>query len=155
MFGQASNNYNALGPVHNLPEHQVSEVYSTYIHAAAKLDELSRTVDERESELGIKVRWTPESPEYKTTLAGLHLREYKQSLDRVEYLVVQRMFELSKLGMSGVGKLSHLPLYTLLLTAPRLQDAPEDRKRPSCSIGGHQESSQKLQPARSKPPPSS
>ena len=74
------------------------------MQATTKLDEISCTVDKYEAELSIGVRWTPSSPEYRTILAELHLRDYRHALDRLEYLVVQRMFELSKLGMSGVGK---------------------------------------------------
>jgi len=45
----------------------------------------------------------PESPEYKAALCLLHEQKYRRALDNLERLVVQRFFELMKLGMSGVG----------------------------------------------------
>jgi hypothetical protein len=44
------------------------------------------------------------SPEYKHYQDEAHLLEYRSALDELERLVVQRLFELSKLGMSGTGK---------------------------------------------------
>lgn len=65
--------------------------------------------------LGIEHRWTPESPEYTTGLTLLHERKYRKALDNLERLVVQRLFELTKLGMSGVGVYLSTPHYHLLL----------------------------------------
>jgi hypothetical protein len=108
MFGKASSDCNALSLAHNLSEHQINQVYLSYVHAAANLDQISHTVTAHEAELGVEVRWTPDSPEYKSVLTELYLCDYRHALDHLEYLVVQRMFELSKLGMSGVGELLHL-----------------------------------------------
>ena len=57
-----------------------------------------------EEAAGIESRWTPGSPEYEQALVTLTERKYKQSLDKLECLVVQRLLELTKLGMSGVGE---------------------------------------------------
>lgn len=103
-FGQASVNYKALDRMRDLPASQINQVYTAYTGASAKLDVVSRTVNDREAKLGIESRWTPKSPEYQTILAEIQLRDYRLALDHLEYLVVQRMFELSKLGMSGVGE---------------------------------------------------
>ena len=54
--------------------------------------------------LGIEQRWTAESPQYMAALTVLHERKYRRALDNLERLVVQRLFELTKLGMSGVGE---------------------------------------------------
>jgi hypothetical protein len=120
VFGQASNHYNALNTAHNLSASQVRQVYLSYTQATAQLNEILHSVDKHEAELGIKTRWTPNSSEYKAILSELHLRDYRHALDRLEYLVVQRMFELSKLGMSGVGKLNYFIPHSLLLTIPRV-----------------------------------
>jgi hypothetical protein len=53
--------------------------------------------------IGIERRWTPGSPEYQAALTLVHERKYRRALDKLERLVVQRLFELTKLGMSGVG----------------------------------------------------
>ncbi|KAH9831718.1 uncharacterized protein C8Q71DRAFT_798813 [Rhodofomes roseus] len=54
-----------------------------------------------EQELQIAVRWLPASDEYQEACQLLTLREYQRSLDELERLVVQRLFELTKAGMSG------------------------------------------------------
>lgn len=57
-----------------------------------------------EEDMGI-VRWTKECDEYKTALSLLTERRYRKALDNLERLMVQRLFELTKLGMSGLGAL--------------------------------------------------
>ncbi|KAK7040678.1 hypothetical protein VNI00_009584 [Paramarasmius palmivorus] len=52
---------------------------------------------------GIEVRWTADSAEYLGTLSGIAARTYRRALEELERLLVQRLFELTKLGMSGVG----------------------------------------------------
>ena len=49
-------------------------------------------------------RWQDSSPDYQTVKAELAHRQYCKVLDELEHLVVQRLFELSKLNMSGTGK---------------------------------------------------
>jgi len=49
-------------------------------------------------------RWTPESPAYKEAEKLLVERNYRRAVDNLEWLVVQRLFELTKLGMNGVGE---------------------------------------------------
>jgi hypothetical protein len=53
--------------------------------------------------IGIEHRWTPESLEYRQALTLVQERKYRRALDNLERLIVQRLFELTKLGMSGVG----------------------------------------------------
>jgi hypothetical protein len=43
--------------------------------------------------------------EYKDALVRLAERTYRRALDELERLVVQRLLEMTKLGMNGVGKL--------------------------------------------------
>ncbi|KAJ7759688.1 hypothetical protein B0H14DRAFT_2404071 [Mycena olivaceomarginata] len=50
---------------------------------------------------GIEVRWMPNSKEYKDGLTLTTQRKYREALTEVERLVVQRLFELTKLGMSA------------------------------------------------------
>ncbi|KAH9931426.1 uncharacterized protein B0H18DRAFT_1083452 [Fomitopsis serialis] len=56
-----------------------------------------------EKELDISVRWTPNSTEYQEACKLLTMRQYQRAVDELERLVVQRLFELTKLGMSGIG----------------------------------------------------
>jgi len=58
-----------------------------------------------ENQLDIRGRrWQESSPEYQTAKDDLAHRMYRKTLDDLERLVVQRLFELSKLNMSGTGK---------------------------------------------------
>jgi bifunctional ADP-heptose synthase (sugar kinase/adenylyltransferase) len=57
-----------------------------------------------EETYGIQDRWTPMSPEYQDALITMNERRYRRAVDSLERLVVQRLLELTKLGMSGVGK---------------------------------------------------
>ncbi|KAJ7506731.1 hypothetical protein B0H11DRAFT_2153790 [Mycena galericulata] len=51
----------------------------------------------------IPERWTVESKEYRDALVLMTERRYKVAVRDLERLVVQRLFEMTKLGMSGVG----------------------------------------------------
>ena len=57
-----------------------------------------------EEELDVAFRWTRGTPEYEDAAKELTMREYYKSVDELERLVVQRLFELTKLGMSGMGR---------------------------------------------------
>ena len=66
---------------------------------AAKEEELSRYKEEH----AIDTRWLPDSDSYKATQKLLVERSYRRAVDNLERLVVQRLFELTKLGINGVG----------------------------------------------------
>ncbi|KZV82873.1 hypothetical protein EXIGLDRAFT_626428, partial [Exidia glandulosa HHB12029] len=53
--------------------------------------------------LGIDVRWTTESREYQDALASMAERDWRRALDKLELLMVQRMFELAKTHTFGTG----------------------------------------------------
>ncbi|KAK1218219.1 hypothetical protein PQX77_019103 [Marasmius sp. AFHP31] len=48
-------------------------------------------------------RWSPTDQEYQETVLAMRGRNYRRALERLERLVVQRLLELTKLNMSGVG----------------------------------------------------
>ncbi|KDQ59364.1 hypothetical protein JAAARDRAFT_127473 [Jaapia argillacea MUCL 33604] len=56
-----------------------------------------------EEELRIVTRWTTTTPEFQNGLKVLHEWKYRRAIDNLEHLIVQRMFKLTKLGMSGLG----------------------------------------------------
>ena len=56
-----------------------------------------------EEEHSIDDRWLPGSDIYKETQKLLAERSYRRAVDNLERLVMQRLFELTKLGMNGVG----------------------------------------------------
>lgn len=53
----------------------------------------------------IDIRWTSDSQEYCKAIKTLSERKYVRALDELERLVVQRLLEMSKLGIAGTGKL--------------------------------------------------
>ncbi|EPT04892.1 hypothetical protein FOMPIDRAFT_1045565 [Fomitopsis schrenkii] len=56
-----------------------------------------------EDELDIAERWTPGTADYEMAIKQLAVRQYQKAVDDLEHLVVQRLFELTKLRMSGTG----------------------------------------------------
>lgn len=58
-----------------------------------------------ELQLDIAQRWTPSSPEYIYTTEFIKRRKYLRAVDVLESLVVQRLFELTKMNHSGTGKI--------------------------------------------------
>ncbi|KAK1216235.1 hypothetical protein PQX77_021149 [Marasmius sp. AFHP31] len=56
-----------------------------------------------EIDSGIAERWAPDGEEYRDALMGMSGRRYRRALEKLERLVVQRLLELTKLNMSGVG----------------------------------------------------
>ncbi|KIY48269.1 hypothetical protein FISHEDRAFT_43817, partial [Fistulina hepatica ATCC 64428] len=56
-----------------------------------------------EDTLDVRERWELDSPEYVECRKELYERQYRRALDELERLVVQRLLELTKLNMSGVG----------------------------------------------------
>ncbi|KAF8220850.1 hypothetical protein L208DRAFT_1331391, partial [Tricholoma matsutake] len=56
----------------------------------------------------IKTRWSPNLPKYNDALVIVSQHMYWKVLDDLERLFVQRLLELTKLGMNGVGMLVHI-----------------------------------------------
>ncbi|KZP18222.1 hypothetical protein FIBSPDRAFT_1046284 [Athelia psychrophila] len=56
-----------------------------------------------EANLGIVETWTPESADYIHTQTYVKNRKYLRAIDALEALVVQRLFELTKLNHSGTA----------------------------------------------------
>ncbi|KAJ6632028.1 hypothetical protein B0H10DRAFT_2159559 [Mycena sp. CBHHK59/15] len=82
---------------------QITLVNCRYRSTHEHLLLVEEEVCDYEEEHQITERWMPGSNEYEEALILLSERSYKLALDRLESLVVKRLFELTKLGMSGVG----------------------------------------------------
>lgn len=78
---------------------------TTFQRWAAKNEEVLRYEEAND----IAIRWTPTMSEYEDALVVVRERKYRRALDDLERLVVQRLFEMKKLGMSGVGMLLLCP----------------------------------------------
>lgn len=60
-----------------------------------------------EAQMGIAEcdRWKPNHPRRMAVVEDTNCRAYNEALDKLEYLVVMRLFELTKLNQSGTGKI--------------------------------------------------
>jgi len=56
-----------------------------------------------EDQLSIRERWDSASSDYREVQKDMAQRNYRRALDELERLVVQRLFELTKLNLSGTG----------------------------------------------------
>lgn len=64
-----------------------------------------RTVADLETRLMLKHPWVEDTPEYQDTVKYMQQRTFHRTLNKLEQLVVQRLFELSKANVVGMGKL--------------------------------------------------
>ena len=71
-----------------------------------KRDKYMDYVHELERKLVIQIPWAPDSDEWIAAREKVQLREYQKAVDRLESLVVARIFELSKMNKSQTGTLS-------------------------------------------------
>ncbi|KAF7966426.1 hypothetical protein HWV62_38406 [Athelia sp. TMB] len=71
--------------------------------AAERRRELLIEVVAMEVKMGIETRWQPTDPQYVDTIKYMALRKYHRALDHLQKLVIQRLFELNKLNISGTG----------------------------------------------------
>ena len=84
---------------------QMSDVRTRYRTTYTRWLAQNELVCQYEEDRGIQARWTPSMQEYKDSLVILSHRTYRRALDELERLFVQRLLELTKLGMNGVGTL--------------------------------------------------
>ncbi|KAJ6623200.1 hypothetical protein B0H10DRAFT_1786918 [Mycena sp. CBHHK59/15] len=80
---------------------QIAAVRTRYRTSWTKYLAVEEGVCRFEEEHSIPVRWTTTSKEYQEALVLTTERKYRTALREVERLVVSRLFELTKLGMSG------------------------------------------------------
>ena len=71
--------------------------------AYAKLQNAEALVAHLQGQLGLETPWEVGGEEYMRYKEEATLSKYREALDEVERLVVMRLFELSKLGMSQTG----------------------------------------------------
>jgi hypothetical protein len=74
------------------------------LHAYENLERLQDMLHNFETTHNINSRWTLETEQWQHAANYLAIRDYQKALDKLEGLVVQRLFELAKMGLSGTGK---------------------------------------------------
>ncbi|KAJ7160606.1 hypothetical protein C8R43DRAFT_881321, partial [Mycena crocata] len=73
-------------------------------HAKEKLDKDLDSVQQLEDLLLIAERWTTASPKWLSTTVEIKKRKYQLALDSLELLIVERIFELTKMNQSQTAK---------------------------------------------------
>lgn len=73
-------------------------------NALREYNETSEIARWAERILHIEVRWEPDSPEFVDAQKWANERKYRLALDRLERLVIQRLFELQKANLVSTGK---------------------------------------------------
>ncbi|KAJ7829012.1 hypothetical protein B0H14DRAFT_3088175 [Mycena olivaceomarginata] len=81
------------------------EYYTRLVHLASRkiTNRAVQAVQEMEKKMDILVRWTVDDEEYENAEALVASRHYRLALNKLEELVIKRLFELTKMNMSGTG----------------------------------------------------
>ncbi|KAJ7937730.1 hypothetical protein B0H13DRAFT_2226465 [Mycena leptocephala] len=72
-------------------------------HAREGYDRALLDVEESERKMEIVTRWEWESKEWEDAATLVNTRKYRLCINELEALVLKRMFELTKMNMSGTG----------------------------------------------------
>lgn len=89
-------------------------------HAIENRDDLKTEIQAMETRLGIRYRWVSGSPEWERTKRLVAMAKYQRALDKLEGLVVARLFELTKLNMSRTGAFASSPDFDFSMTSSYL-----------------------------------
>lgn len=74
------------------------------LHAIEEHRRLDIEIRELELLMGVESRWTPATQQYIDAVKYLKERKYRRALDKLQGLVIQRLFELHKLNLSRTGE---------------------------------------------------
>jgi hypothetical protein len=83
----------------------INQVWCRVDTAYSNLQNAKSYVETLENSLNIVERWTAASAEYQTYHQANVQTNYERALDKLEQLVVMRLFELTKMSTSGTGML--------------------------------------------------
>ncbi|KAL0057017.1 hypothetical protein AAF712_016361 [Marasmius tenuissimus] len=126
--------YKVLNSRTDLSTIQVNKIKARNISMFKCYERLAEELEDYEMDHGI-LRWVIRSPEHRQAQDGLKERTYQRALEELEKLVVQRLFELTKLNMSGVFiemasvanfnllKNTHIDIGNLIWTKPEYREA--------------------------------
>lgn len=72
-------------------------------HAQERVNNVTKAVEALESVIQPDKRWEAGMPEWERAKQMVHRRNFQRALDNLERLVVQRMFELTRINLSHTG----------------------------------------------------
>ncbi|KAH9856316.1 hypothetical protein C2E23DRAFT_722786, partial [Lenzites betulinus] len=84
-----------------ITEKEIRRIRHEYTAAPARVAQAQEEANRLADALDLESPWLPNSAEYKEASLELDRRKYRLALDNLERLVVQRLFELNKLGLNG------------------------------------------------------
>ncbi|KAF8179785.1 hypothetical protein K438DRAFT_1977146 [Mycena galopus ATCC 62051] len=82
---------------------QTRRLETQHRHALEVTEKSLATVQDLELRLGITTRWVPGGEEWVKAGKMVSSRRFQRALDQLQGLIVARMFELTKVNMSGTG----------------------------------------------------
>ncbi|KAF9076441.1 hypothetical protein BDP27DRAFT_1210207 [Rhodocollybia butyracea] len=85
----------------NLSEGRKAETRRRYL--LEQRDKILFEVVQVETAMNVARRWEPNDREYREALKYINTRKYRQALEKLHKLVVQRLFELHKMNLSNTG----------------------------------------------------
>jgi hypothetical protein len=97
-----------------LSEQERNRIKSRYQTTFKRLSLLEESALVFEDEHSIVERWALGSPEFIEGQKSIAVRRYRDALNKLEHLVVQRLLELTKLNASGLGETSCLMITGLI-----------------------------------------
>jgi hypothetical protein len=92
----------------NLPSHTQATTHTREAERRSALQKLTLTmnvVDDHERRMGLARRWTENDVEYKKAVEHANNHNFIRTVENLERLVVQWLFELSKANLAGTGVL--------------------------------------------------
>ncbi|KAG6839861.1 hypothetical protein C0991_011015 [Blastosporella zonata] len=72
-------------------------------HLLERRDIILHDIIQIEDKMGIQCRWTPSMSEYQATRQYISECRYQEALEKLQSLVIKRLFELHKLNLSHTG----------------------------------------------------
>ncbi|KAF8580520.1 hypothetical protein K439DRAFT_1519701 [Ramaria rubella] len=97
-FGMHLKNYLQKRPV---PRTKPVCIRSPRMHGSVNF--LQQELQKVEGQLDIGARWSAKSPEFQRAAEYIRIRDYQCAVNKLEGLVVQRLFELPKANVSRTG----------------------------------------------------
>ena len=88
---------------HGYTGKQITRITTQYRTTFERWQAKNDEVLQYEEEHNIVNCWAPTSQEYLDALVVVQERKYRRAIDDLERLVVQRLFEMTKLRQSGIG----------------------------------------------------
>ncbi|CAL1709575.1 unnamed protein product [Somion occarium] len=113
----------------------ITNIKTRYVTTYTRYVDLHEHVRRIEEVHGIVRRWTKDSEEYKNGLVVLTERKYRNAIDTLERLLLQRLLELTKLSMSGTGyKMREKITKALKTRATAIKKALEEYNRRAAEL---------------------